>query len=202
MGRKSIKEIRQKEIIRAFYQVSKKEGLENASIAKVAGHLGINPSLIMHYFKTREELIFGLIEYTLERYRLIFRTEKGNGSSQKQLKQLIHKLFSRKWGTLFDDGVFYSCYALVFRDDKIRQHFLELHQDLRRLLSDAIINAKNDGYINVEDPELTSDLIFTLVDGSYYYFGLLAKQRQKNIEQYKKVAFDMLNLAEVEIEAK
>ncbi|GJM27428.1 MAG: hypothetical protein DHS20C17_00630 [Cyclobacteriaceae bacterium] len=202
MGRKSIKEIRQKEIIRAFYQVCKKEGLENASIAKVASHLGINPSLIMHYFKTREELIFGLISYTLERYRLMFRTEKDNGDSQKQLSLLIHKLFSRKWGTLFDDGVFYSCYALVFRDDKIRQHFLELHQDLRRWLAEAIANAKGDGYVDVEDPELTADLIFALVDGSYYYFGLLAKPQKKNTEHYKKIAFEILKLTAAEIEAR
>jgi hypothetical protein len=36
MGRKSLKPLRQKAIIKAFYKVAKKEGLENASIAKVA----------------------------------------------------------------------------------------------------------------------------------------------------------------------
>lgn len=51
MGRKSLKEPRQKEIIRAFYKIAKKEGLENASILKTANLIGITPSLIMHYFR-------------------------------------------------------------------------------------------------------------------------------------------------------
>ncbi len=50
MGRKSIKESRQKEIIEAFYTIAKKEGLENASIVKTAALININPSLVIHYF--------------------------------------------------------------------------------------------------------------------------------------------------------
>ncbi len=36
MGRKSLKESRQAEIVSAFYKLAKKDGLENASIAKTA----------------------------------------------------------------------------------------------------------------------------------------------------------------------
>ena len=35
MGRKSLKKIRQKEILKAYYAVAKREGFENTSIAKV-----------------------------------------------------------------------------------------------------------------------------------------------------------------------
>jgi AcrR family transcriptional regulator len=66
MGRKSLKEIRRKEIISAFYNVSIKEGLENSSISKVAKEMDINPSLVMHYFNTKEDLNFGLINFILE----------------------------------------------------------------------------------------------------------------------------------------
>jgi len=54
MGRKSLKETRQQEIIKVFYKVAKKEGYENTSIAKIAKVMDINPSLIMHYFETKE----------------------------------------------------------------------------------------------------------------------------------------------------
>ena len=77
MGRKSLKPIRQKAIIKAFYKVARKEGLENASIAKVASVLDVNPSLVIHYFETKQDLIHGLIEYILERYRLIYNPENG-----------------------------------------------------------------------------------------------------------------------------
>src|SRR5690606_11744982 len=111
MGRNSLKDIRQKEIILAFYTVSKKIGLENASLARVASHMGINPSLIAHYFKTRDALFAGLIEFTLERYRDMYNINGGDFKTERQLRKLIDNLFSRRWNRLFDDGVFYSCYA-------------------------------------------------------------------------------------------
>src|SRR5882762_5365027 len=114
MGRISLKDTRQKEIILAFYTVAKKIGLENASIAKVADHMDINPSLIVHYFKTREALFSGLIAFILEQYSGIYKTNGQDYSSASELKQLIDNLFSRKWNKLFDDSVFYSCYALIY----------------------------------------------------------------------------------------
>ena len=73
MGRKSLKGPRQKEIIKAFYKVAKKEGLENASIAKTAELININPSLVVHYFKSKDYLVYGLIEYILDKYLLIYK---------------------------------------------------------------------------------------------------------------------------------
>ena len=67
MGRKSLKNTRQKEIIEAFYTVAKQEGLENTSFAKVAKLMGINTSLILHYFESKETLLFGLINYILDK---------------------------------------------------------------------------------------------------------------------------------------
>ena len=87
MGRKSLKPIRQKAIIKAFYKVARKEGLENASIAKVASVLDVNPSLVIHYFKTKQDLIHGLIEYILERYRLIYNPENGTSNPAERLKK-------------------------------------------------------------------------------------------------------------------
>jgi AcrR family transcriptional regulator len=106
MGRRSIKESRQKEIIEAFYELAKKEGLENASIAKTAALININPSLVIHYFKTKESLVYGLIEYILDKYLLIFKTPATyNNDPQKKLLKVVDNIFSQKWNTLFDDSV-------------------------------------------------------------------------------------------------
>ena len=98
MGRKSLKPIRQKGIIKAFYQVARKEGLENASIAKVASVLDVNPSLVIHYFKTKQELIHGLIEYILERYRLIYNPENGTSESEGATGKNHSEPFLQKMG--------------------------------------------------------------------------------------------------------
>lgn len=196
MGRKSLKEVRQKEIVLAFYEVSKREGLENASIAKVAKEMGVNPSLIIHYFTSKDELIFGLISFILESYKLIYLAEDEDIDSKSKLINVVDNLFSKKWDTLFDDGVFYSCFSLIFRNAKIKAAYRELHEHLRKLLTDVIAEAKNEGSVDVENPAEAADLIFVIVEGAYYYLSFYedGEEYNRKVENYKRSAFDVLNL--------
>ena len=196
MGRKSLKPLRQKEIVKAFYKVAKREGLENASIAKVAVVLDVNPSLVLHYFETKQDLILGLIEYILERYKLIYNPENGTTDPETRLKRIISNLFSREWNNLFDDGVFFSCYALIFRNRTIKVHYKTLHDHLRRMLTEALMEAKTNGVIDVEDVANTADMIFVLIEGAYYYLSLVTNQAdyKRRLALYERQALLMLNL--------
>ncbi|WP_353196797.1 TetR family transcriptional regulator [Parapedobacter defluvii] len=197
MGRKSLKEIRQLEIVKVFYRVAKKEGLENTSIAKIAKVMDINPSLIIHYFQTKEELTHALIDYTLEKYLLIYKIGKDNRIPlQQALVTVIDDLFSRKWNKLFDDGLFYSCYALTFREKKIKNMYKNLTDSLRERLAALIERCITAQLIEVRDPRLTADLIFALVDGAYFYLTLSADTNtfSKKITDYKIEAYRLLGI--------
>jgi len=197
MGRKSLKESRQREIIKAFYKLAKKEGLENASIAKAAALLDVNPSLVMHYFETKESIIYGLIEYILDKYLLIYQLpEEYKDSPRKSLLKVIDNVFSQKWNVLFDDSVSYSCYALAFRNKTIKEKYKKLLDTLRQNLAALIAECKEQGILDVKDPKLTADIIFVLVDGAYYYLCLVTdkKEYERKLAQYKKQALAQLNL--------
>ncbi len=196
MGRKSLKPLRQKGIIKAFYKVARREGLENASIAKVAAVLEVNPSLVIHYFSTKQDLMHGLIEYILERYRLLYNHENNTFNPKERLIKIIRNLFSRKWNKLFDDGVFYSSYALVFRDRTVKKHYKKLHDDLRALLKVALEDAKAAGAIDVDNVERTADLVFIFVEGAYYYLSMVSDKSEfeKRIAVYEQTVLDMLKL--------
>lgn len=196
MGRPSIKASRQKEIIDAFYKIAKKEGLENASIAKTAALIDINPSLVIHYFKTKEYLVYGLIEYILDKYLLIFKTPVSlDNDPKKKLLKVIDNIFSHKWNTLFDDSVSYSCYSLVFRDKKVKEKYKVLLDSLRSNLKEIIQDCNKEGVLSVKDPALTADIIFVIVDGAYYYLSLVTNKDEykKKLNQYKKQALLQLN---------
>ena len=195
MGRKNLKEPRQREIIKAFYKLVKKEGFENASIAKTAELININPSLIMHYFKTKDYLVYGLIEFILDKYLLIYKLNNAASNNPKiVLNKIIDNLFSNKWNTLFDDGVSYSCYSLTFRNKVIRQKYKILLDRLRKSLEDSIVACNNAKLLAVKNPSLTADLIFVLVDGAYYYLSLIDDKDEylKKLNQYKKHAIKLL----------
>lgn len=199
MGRKSLKSIRQKEIIKTFYKVAKKEGLEHASIAKTAAAMDINPSLVLHYFASKEQLIFGLIEYILDKYMKIFNVDtKKDIDPIVKLVKVINNVFSRKWNVLFDDDVSYSCYSLTFRDQKIKNNFKTVLDALRKKLEDLIIVCNENSNLAVKDPHLTADLIFILADGAYYYLNLVKdkSEYQEKLQVYKQRAFELLNLTD------
>lgn len=196
MGRLSLKETRQKEIILAFYTVAKKTGLENASIAKVADYMDINPSLIVHYFKTREALFAGLIEFILQQYSQIYKINGQAYTRTSEVKKLIDNLFSRKWDNLFDDSVFYSCYALTYRDKNIRSAFRLLHDSLRKLLIDALKKANKNGVINIKSEKETAEIIFALMEGAYYYLGMVDSRTDytRKLATLKKQALALLGM--------
>lgn len=196
MGRTSLKAVRQKEIVEAFYAVAKASSLESASIARVAEHMDINPSLVVHYFKSRDALLTGLIEFILERYRDIYSVDGNTYRTTRDVETLISNLFSRKWNKLFDDGVFYSCYAITFRDKTIRKSFKSLHDSLRSMLVDALRKAKQNKVINVESEENAAEVIFTLVEGAYYYLGMVDSKAEYNakIRLLEKQALSILGI--------
>lgn len=198
MGRKSLKEARQQEIIVAFYKLAKKEGLENISIAKIAKVMDVNPSLIIHYFKTKEELSYALIEFILDRYVLIFDVaQKGTKSGRDILLAVIDNLFSKKWNKLFDDGLFYSCYALSFRDEKIKNRYNTLLASLRNKLAGIIEAANADGSHLTAKPDECADLIFVILDGAYFYLSLTKDPLITNerLSLYKEKALQVLDIS-------
>jgi AcrR family transcriptional regulator len=196
MGRKSLKKIRQKGILKAFYTVAKREGFENTSIAKVAKYMDINPSLIIHYFKTKQDLEVALIDYILERYLQIYKSN-GNIDTTEKLVDLIDKLFSRKWNRLFDDGVFYSCYAHIYNNKEFKSKFKQLHDALRSILKQSLLDAKFSGVIKGDDIDKLTETIFALLEGAYYYLGLVDNQDEYNqkVLYYKQHVAELLQIS-------
>ena len=150
----------------------------------------------MHYFKTKQDMVHGLIEYILERYRLIYNPENGTLNPGERLKKIIRNLFSRKWDKLIDDGVFYGSFSMIFRDKTLKAHYKNLHDNLRQMLTDTLKDAKENGVIEVEDIEKTADLIFIFVEGAYYYLSMVSDKSEydSKIEYYQQTVLSMLKI--------
>lgn len=194
----SIAEIRKLEILKAFYQIAQEEGLENTSMAKIAKILAIQPSLIVHYFKTKEELLAALIDFCIEKYMLIFEQEFAKpGKPCEKLKGLVERLFSKEWNDLFDDEVFYSCYALIFRSEEIREKFRILHEGLRAKLTVLIQDYLAEKGQNPQEAGNLSNQVFILIDGSYYFINMITDKKEQliHLTAAKKLAQTILGIA-------
>lgn len=201
MGRKSLKEARKQEIINVFYQVARKEGYENTSIAKIAKVMDINPSLIIHYFDTKEGMTYALIDHILDRYLSIYSARHKGKANLADLEKTIDMLFSKKWNLLFDDGLFYTFYALAFREKKIKLKYKLILDALRNGLASIIEQCSSQGLVQVENPQVTADYIFVLVDGAYFYLSMESDKKAyvERLAYYKQKAYDALSLSEAKL---
>jgi AcrR family transcriptional regulator len=201
MGRKSIKETRQLEIIKVFYEVAKKEGYENTSIAKIAKVMDINPSLILHYFETKEDLTYSLIDHILDKYLEIYTIQDQVQATLENLQHTIEMLFSKKWNLLFDDCLFYTFYALSFREEKIKAKYKLILDSLRQGLAAIIEQCNENGLLSIKKPQSAADLIFVLVDGAYFYLSLEgdAKAYEQRLGYYKQKAYEVLGIPQLAV---
>lgn len=196
MGRKSLKEGQQKKIIEAFYNIAIKEGIENTSFGKVAKELDMHPSLVVHYFSNKEEMLIGLIDFIISSYEQIYQPENVDGSSLERLIKVLNNIFSRKWNAYIDDSIFYNCYALIFRNPLIKSRFKEMHLLLREWLKKLIQDCVDQRLLVCEDPAHASDLIFVISDGAYYLLSMIDDPAEyvRHEEKYRIEAFRILGL--------
>jgi len=133
MAKKSGKaELRRQEILENFYEVLKVEGLEGASIAKIAARMDIHPSLIIHYFSTKEEMIVALVDSILEKYEETFLPALQEiENPEERLEATIDAIFGLDWARLVDAGVFFACYSLSFRNKRVKDSFQRMYSRLR-----------------------------------------------------------------------
>lgn len=186
---------RKREIIEGFYQLSKENGIENTSIAKIGKHLGMPPSLIMHYFPTRDILISNLISFILKRLLQIYTPiiKELRVQNYTDPHTFVERMFSRDWNLLIDDGVFYSCFSLIFRNDTIKREYRNLHLKLRENLREIL---DQDEKLNKKDTALLSEQIFVVVEGAYYYLSMIDDQElyEQKVEIFKNQVYDLLRV--------
>ncbi|MBN3521189.1 TetR family transcriptional regulator [Algoriphagus lutimaris] len=184
---------RKREIIEGFYQLSKENGIENTSIAKIGKHLGMPPSLIMHYFPTRDILISNLISFILKRLLQIYTPiiKELRVQNYTDPHTFVERMFSRDWNLLIDDGVFYSCFSLIFRNDTIKREYRNLHLKLRENLKEIL---DQDEKLNKKDTALLSEQIFVVVEGAYYYLSMIDDEElyEQKVEIFKNQVYDLL----------
>ena len=172
-------EIRKREILENFYQVLVEEGLEGSSIGKIAARMGIHPSLIIHYFSTKDEMIVELVELILKEYEETFlpRLEEKK-DPEERLNAALDAIFGLDWNRLVDMGAFSACYSLSFRNERVRASFQRMYSTLREYLVKEIAYYMEMGLVARADPERLADLIIALMEGYSFYRAVMDNEHR------------------------
>ncbi|MCP3891075.1 MAG: TetR/AcrR family transcriptional regulator [Desulfobulbaceae bacterium] len=180
-------ELRKPEILEGYYRVLIEEGLEGTSISKIAKHLGIHPSLILHYFKNKDNLRLGLIELTISKFKASHLLKFDHIEDHSlRFTTLIDTIFSYEWSRTVDPGVHFGFYYQSFRDASVSNLFREMFQWFRDYLYEEFIIYNREGIIQVNDELKAADFIVTLMEGLEFHAHFLGQE--KPFEEFAGVA--------------
>lgn len=183
--------LRKPDILESYYQVLIQEGLEGTSISKIASRIGIHPSLIIHYFKNKENMKLELIELLIEKYESPAMINFDHiEDDEERFNALISMLFSFKWSRTVDPSVHFGFYYLSLRNEKILERFRVMFKWLRDYLCEALIDFNARGIIKVQDEIKAADFIVTLMEGLEFHTHFLANG--KPFEEFAQTAQKVL----------
>lgn len=174
--RKNFKaELRKPEILENYYQVIIKEGIEGASIGKIAKRMNIHPSLIIHYFKTKENMTVELVDLLIEKYEAPeFLKLDHIKDLHDRFQALMDTLFSFEWSRTIDPGVHFCFYYLSFRHPEIQKRFKGMIQRFRDYLLQELEQYLKAGIIHIGDTKNAADIIVTLMEGLEFHAHFLS----------------------------
>jgi AcrR family transcriptional regulator len=164
-------DLRKPAILKAFYAVIHAEGFENASVAKVAGKAGVHPSLVIHYFGTKEQMVVELVDDVLKTYAELFRRLPTGGGPRERLDRLLDLVWSREWHEAASFSVVFSFLALSQRNDAVMGRLRKLYGRYRQYLLAQLQYFADAGVIHVAKPEQAVEAFISLSEGSHYFCG-------------------------------
>ena len=169
-------ETRKPEILENYYQVIIKEGIEGASIGKIAKRMNIHPSLIIHYFKNKNNMTVALADLLIEKYEAPEFLQFDNIQDMEQrFNALIDTVFSFEWSRTIDPGVHFGFYYLSFRHPEIRKRYKKMIRRFKNYLVRELEQYKNLGIIKINDTLKAADIIITLMEGLEFHAHFLAE---------------------------
>ncbi|MHC1723288.1 MAG: TetR/AcrR family transcriptional regulator [Aminipila sp.] len=149
-------------ILEAFYKLVAELGMENVSMIKIAKAINIPSSLIFYYFKNKQELIYGLIDYMFE--KCISVTTPDIDRTNKDLKgefiKFVDSLFSVNGAIEIDSRVYFSCVNIALRDKRAKEKFAIYTEKANEKLLRNIEYFKAEGVISCDN---TAEVVYYLM---------------------------------------
>jgi AcrR family transcriptional regulator len=182
-------ETRKPDIVWNFYQMILEEGLEGASIGKVAKRMTIHPSLIIHYFQNKDNLIQALVDHLIQGAGKLYRTLNGQTNAPgKRLRNLVEIFFSDAWYSMSDIGVDFAVLSLSRRSPQTDASIRELYAQVKKHIVNEIgkrIDRKN---MTIKDPERAAEIIITIYEGYRHFKHFYVNK--KNAESFRRDMVD------------
>ncbi|MDH7553210.1 MAG: TetR/AcrR family transcriptional regulator [Spirochaetota bacterium] len=187
--------LRKPQIVQAFYETIIKEGFEGASLAKVAQRCGLKQTLILHYFKNKENLTLACVDRAIEEYsKLLQRYIPNTDDPEKRLMGLLKALWSREYYEAIHIASSFAVIDISFRNKKVKQRLERLYHIFKRFLIHELSELQKHNVIHTQDIEKTAEVLMAMVEGSRHFshFFIHENERDKYHQSMVMAALSIL----------
>ena len=152
------------------YQVVAEKGLEGATLKRIGKEMGVSPSLLMHYFASKEDMILALVEFMVQKMdKTYLHATKKTTRARERLALYIDKNFNFEIPQSVEDKVFYGSFYLALSDERIRGSFRRMYDHDHKMIVDLIEDyMQEEGIKNLNTDMLAIQLISN-IEGFYMY---------------------------------
>jgi AcrR family transcriptional regulator len=146
MGRKSLADERQEQILDAFAVCLRKDGFEGCTLERVAEEAGMQRSLIRHYIGNRDDLVSTAVNRIITAYKAELAEAIENLPRSALVPALLDYLFClEEESELTDyDMLINTLWATHERNPHTRALLLNLYQEFETLVTDSLTYAYPD----------------------------------------------------------
>ena len=133
----------------------------------------------------------------IEKYERTYLAFQDIDDPKRRLHAFLETLFALDWeiGEEFNERVFWACFYLSMRNERIRQRWQDMYNTLKRMLVREIEEYAAHGFGRVTDSEKLAIAIIAMSEGMYYYLAVMGTSRevQKLRERFLDMVKGMLN---------
>ncbi|MDP3388261.1 MAG: TetR family transcriptional regulator [Eubacteriales bacterium] len=154
-------------ILEAYHNLVAELGMENVSISKVAKEANMPTSLIFYYFENKQDLVYELIDYLLERCNNISipDIDYSIDSVSERFVKFIDDILSIRGAIDIDSRVYFSCLNVALRDQKAREKFIYYIEQNDQKLLNTLKYFISHGAIHYENLEDAVSYITVIING-------------------------------------
>lgn len=175
------------EILAATYRTLVRHGYANLTIKRIGNELNQSPSLIYHHYDDKDDLVLACLEFMLEHFSTEL-TSKDVTDASAYLAEFV------AWTiTAFDrseDGEFLSLLldlrVLAIHDDDYEAHFTRSDAMFQSHLSRLVNQGVAAGALDLEDPNATAELLYTVL------LGAMVRAATTNEDDWKRPVREMI----------
>ena len=184
---------KKQEILKTYAAVIEKQGVEGASLGAVARQLGINQSLIFHYFENKEDLTVQLTEHVcqmcVKSYEKAFPKEDDlSPESFDYFVGYILEIHQNRRRTV-SPKLYFALTYLLPRQPMVKESFARLTDALVRMVSTQLERYKAAGIVGVSDTHMAARTLLCLADGILCYDELTPAELRRTFIDAQKALF-------------